>query len=278
MAVVYVGLALIVVGMNITEFPGFIADIFAGAFGLREGLAGVAGGVSAALLNGVRRGLFSNEAGMGTNPNAAATATVAHPAQQGFIQAFGVFFDTFFVCTSTAFIILSAGPSVYQPGVTGADPADGDLSGVLTTNALASQLGDWVPIVMVIVVFFFGYSSILGAFAYAEANIVFLRGGRWGTNLAKIAAVITSYIGAIATVYQVFILMDTFMALVTLVNLIALLSLGKHVAAILKDYERQKKAGIEEPKFVAAEAGLPAGTVTDWWGAQDASTESRQLG
>ena len=265
MAVVYVALALTVVVLNITAFPGFLADIVAGAFGLREGLAGIAGGVTAALLNGVRRGLFSNEAGMGTNPNAAATATVAHPAQQGFIQSFGVFFDTFFVCTSTAFIILSAGPAVYTPGVTGADPADGDVSGVLTTQALASQLGDWVPWIMVVVIFFFGYSSILGAFAYAEANIVFLRGGTAAHTLAKIATVITTYIGAVAALRHVFILMDTAMALVTVVNLAALLALGRHVAAILRDYERQRAAGIAEPLFVAADAGLPAGVRTDWW-------------
>ena len=105
------------------------------------------------------------------------------------------------------------------PGVTGADPADGDVSGVLTTQALASQLGDWVPWIMVVVIFFFGYSSILGAFAYAEANIVFLRGGTAAHTLAKIATVITTYIGAVAALRHVFILMDTAMALVTVVNL-----------------------------------------------------------
>ena len=275
MALIYIGLAAVVVVMNISAFPAFLGDIVAGAFGLREGLAGVAGGVVAALLNGARRGLFSNEAGMGTNPNAAATATVAHPAQQGFIQSFGVFFDTWFVCTSTAFIILSAGPTVFTPGVTGMGP-DGpntDVAGTLTTEALAAQLGGWVPWLMVVVIFFFGFSSILGAYAYAESNVVFLGGQTWLTVLCKISAVVCTFIGAVLALHKVWTLMDTAMVFITVVNLVALLALGRHVVALVRDYERQRAAGIERPRFTVEEAvaasGLPAGTATTVWHASE---------
>ena len=245
MAIGYVLIAVIVIGLNLGSVPGFLGDIVAGAFGLREGLAGVSGGVAAAILNGAQRGLFTNEAGMGTNPNAAATATVAHPAQQGFIQSLGVFVDSIIICTSTAFIILATGPAIYTPGVTGADS-----SASLTTNAVTSQLGDVMVWPMSIMIFFFGFSSILGAFAYAAVNADFLR-GRAGRNvLVASCAVITTGIGSVLALRTVWILMDTAMAFITIVNLIGLIALAGWVAGALKDYEAQVRSG-HTPVFVA---------------------------
>lgn len=243
MALVYLVAGIVVVLLNVGSIPGFLSDIFAGAFGLREGLAGVAGGVWATILNGVRRGLFSNEAGMGTNPNAAATATVRHPVQQGLIQSIGVFLDTVLICTMTAFIIFAADGSNYVPGVTLPEAA-----GTLTTEAVLSSLGQWMAWPMTVIIFFFGFSSILGAYAYAEVNMGFLRAPRWSLWLLRVVTVATTAIGAVLALTTVWTLMDTAMALITLVNLVALLLLGRWVVTALRDYEQQRAAGIE-PSF-----------------------------
>ena len=260
MAIGYVLIAAVVIALNLGSVPGFLGDIVAGAFGLREGLAGVAGGVMASILNGAQRGLFTNEAGMGTNPNAAATATVAHPAQQGFIQSLGVFVDSVIICTSTAFIILATGPAIYTPGVT---QADGAAS--LTTHAVTGQLGAWMVWPMSIMIFFFGFSSILGAFAYAAVNADFLR-GRSGRNVPVAAcAVITTGIGSVQALHTVWILMDTAMAFITIVNLIGLIALSGWVAGALQDYEAQVREG-HEPVFVAtANPYLPRALPGDVW-------------
>lgn len=249
MALAYLLIALAVVATNLPAVPGFLADIVAGAFGLREGLAGVAGGVWAAVLNGARRGLFSNEAGMGTSPNAAATATVRHPAQQGLIQALGVFLDTIVVCTATAFIILATGAPLYRPGVTGADEV-----GALTTNAVTTQLGAWMAWPMSVIIFFLAFSSILGAFAYAEVNLHFLRRRPGGTRAIAVVATVCAGIGALLPLPLVFGLMDTAMAVMTVINLVGVLALTRWVVAVLRDYE----AGLREeppggaPAFVGA--------------------------
>ena len=245
MAVVYVLVAVVVIGLNITSVPGFLGDIVLGAFGLRESLAGMAGGMMAAILNGAQRGLFTNEAGMGTNPNAAATATVAHPVQQGFIQSLGVFVDSIIICTSTAFIILATGPSVYTPGVTVAD-----ASASLTTDAVRGQLGEWMVWPMTVMIFFFGFSSILGAFAYAAVNADFLRGRAGRNYLIAALAVLATGIGSVQALQPVWIFMDTAMAFITIVNLIGLIALSGWVAGALRDYEEQGRQG-RTPVFVA---------------------------
>ena len=144
MALLYVLLALTMVVLNIGELPGVLGQIVGGAFGLREMAGGFTGGVAAALLNGVKRGLFSNEAGMGSAPNVAATATVSHPVKQGLIQSLGVFVDTMIVCSATAFIILVSG--VYRP-------ADSGMQGAtLTQSAVAANLGSWTMVLMTVLV------------------------------------------------------------------------------------------------------------------------------
>ena len=272
MAVCYVVMAVAVIALNASEIPGFLSDIVAGAFGLREGLAGLAGGVSAAILNGAQRGLFTNEAGMGTNPNAAATATVAHPAQQGFIQSLGVFVDSMIICTATAFVILATGPEIFTPGVT-----DENAAATLTTHAVTSQLGGWAEWAMSIMIFFFGFSSILGAYAYAAVNMDFLR-GRAGRNYVGAAiAVASTGVGSVLALRTVWVFMDFAMALITAVNVVGLIVLSGWVAGVLRDYEAQTRAGTE-PRFVATDnPHLPRQLPGEVWAPEEApeSTNAR---
>ncbi|WP_246462340.1 alanine/glycine:cation symporter family protein [Trueperella pecoris] len=274
MAIAYLVVAFIVVAVNIGHVPAFFSDVFYSAFGLREALAGTAGGLLAALINGLRRGLFSNEAGMGTNPNAAATATVAHPVQQGLIQSFGVFVDTMVICTATGFVIMTS-------GVLDLAKATPDDAGHLTTTAITQTMGGWMGWPVAIMIFFFGFSSILGAYAYGEANLVFLRASRPVHMAAKVAIVTFSFVGAILALTFVWALMDVAMFVVTVLNLVGVISLSGWVVAALRDYERQKSdivrdgfievddAGtprrVTEPVFVPARADLPGALDGDVW-------------
>ncbi|MDO5025375.1 MAG: alanine/glycine:cation symporter family protein [Trueperella sp.] len=257
MALAYIVLAIAVTVVNFRQLPLFFQDVFLAAFGLREALFGTAGGLLAALLNGTRRGLFSNEAGMGTNPNAAATATVAHPVQQGMIQSFGVFVDTILVCSATGFIILTSGMLDLQR--LGADD-----SAHLTADAIVGSLGSWVTIPLSIIIFFFGFSSVLGAYAYANANIVFLGGNAIADWAVRISVVLCSFIGAVLALTFVWTLMDTAMFVVTVVNLVALVKLSKWVVAALRDYERQKAQG-GEISFDPVAAGFPSDLDCSAW-------------
>lgn len=234
MAAAYVLLALIVIVLNLGQIGNYFADVFAGAFGLREGLAGTAGGLFATFQNGVKRGLFSNEAGMGSAPNAAATATTSHPVNQGLIQSLGVFVDTILVCTATSFMILLAGKAVYTPGTTPRSAA-----GTLTTEALQHTLGGWVVPVMTLLIFVFAYSSIIGNFSYAEVNLDFIKDSsalRW---VLRILVVVAVGLGAVAELPLVWNLADTTMVVMTAINLIAMLALGKYAIGAIKDFTRQ---------------------------------------
>ncbi|MDD9205236.1 alanine:cation symporter family protein, partial [Georgenia sp. 10Sc9-8] len=213
-----------------------------------------------AVLNGVRRGLFSNEAGMGTNANAAATATVRHPVQQGLIQSLGVFVDTVLVCSATAFIILAAGPGVYTPGTTTEEQA-----GALTTVAVTDQLGAWMAWPMSVIVFVLAFSSILGAYAYAEVNLAFLRGRPGGSRVLAAVTVVAAGVGAMATLSTVFALMDLAMALITVLNLAAILALGRWVVAALRDYEAAAEDGGEPRLLGVGNPRLPRDLDAEAW-------------
>ena len=181
MAVSYVLLALVIVAVNITHLPRVVEQIVGGAFGSKEMAGGFSGGIAAAMLNGVKRGLFSNEAGMGSAPNVAATATVSHPVKQGLIQSLGVFVDTMIVCSATAFIILVSGPQVYDPA------RAGKIQGAtLTQSAVAAGLGSWTTGLMTLLVFVFAFSSVLGNYVYAEVNLFFLGAKRRAINVFRV--------------------------------------------------------------------------------------------
>lgn len=252
MAVIYLVVALAVIVINVTDLPRVLGDIFAGAFGLKPALAGTGGSIIATLLNGVKRGLFSNEAGQGSVPNGAATADVPHPVQQGLVQAFGVFVDTILVCSATGFMILLASPEVYTPGREG-----GPESTALVQAALQEQFGSWTVWFMTLVVFLFAYSSTLGYSAFSEVNIDFLGWGDRGVFGLKVAMCIAVGLGALAEITLAWTLADLALALMTVFNMIACAFLGKWAYAALRDYERQRKAGIATPVFQAEEANLP---------------------
>ena len=242
MAVVYVLLALVIVGMNVGEIPTVFGQIISSAFGLNEAIGGTTGGILAAMLNGVKRGLFSNEAGMGSAPNAAATATVSHPVKQGLIQSLGVFFDTIVICSATAFIILVSGVyDINNPsGVAGA---------VLTQDSISAQLGTWTTIPMTLLIFTFAFSSILGNYSYAEVNLNFL--GVEGKLLNVLRTIVLAAIGfgSLSALTTVWALADVAMAAMATVNLVAIALLGKWAFGALADFEAMRKEGRDD-KFV----------------------------
>lgn len=237
MAIGYLLIALYVVAINLPAIPHVLGIIIKDAFGISQ----VAGGtLGAAMMNGIKRGLFSNEAGEGSAPNAAATADTSHPVKQGLIQALGVFTDTIVVCSCTAFIILLSGAYT-----------DGGLNGIaLTQHALQSQIGDSGPVFIAVAIFLFAFSSIIGNYYYGETNIRFLTGSRTVMTVYRIvSAGVMVMFGAMAGLDLVWTIGDVCMAGLTLCNLVAIVLLGKYAFRLLEDYRRQKKAGIREPRF-----------------------------
>lgn len=261
MALVYIVLALVVIVLNIDEIGFVFSEIFTSAFGLSEAFAGTAGGFTAAILNGVKRGLFSNEAGMGSAPNAASTATTDHPVRQGLIQSMGVFVDTMLVCSATAFIILTADASIYTPGAS--------LEGAsLTQSAVVSHLGGWIALPMTVLICVFAYSSIIGNYAYAEVNLDYLTGDRGHYDLyLRVAVIGAAMLGALLKIELVWGLADVAMGAMALVNLVAILLLGKWAIGALRDYEASGGA-----PFVAIDnPHLPGRLDTDIWTADNAT-------
>ena len=238
-AVLYILVSLFVVVINIGEIPGIIKTIFESAFGLREMAVGSMSGM---ILVGIKRGLFSNEAGMGSAPNAAATADVTHPVKQGLIQTLGVFTDTIVICSCTAFMIL-----LYS------DYATAGLEGIeLTQAALSSQIGPIGNIFIAVCILLFAFSSIVGNYYYGESNIGFMSNNKTILNVFRAMVVGMVLFGSVAKVQLVWDLADVFMGLMAIINLIAIALLGKYAFVVLKDYTDQKKAGIKDPVFIAS--------------------------
>ena len=250
MAIAYVAVALVVLAINIEHVPAMISLIVGHALGFRE-VAGAAFG--AALMQGMRRGLFSNEAGMGSVPNAAATASVSHPVKQGLVQALGVYFDTIIVCSATAFIILLSNPTF------GVDDPEGIG---LTQSALQGQVGDWAGPFLSIVIFFLAWSSVLGNTYYGEANIRFLSGTIGAVNGFRGLVLLCCLGGSLGSVALVWGLADLFMGFMATINLIAIVPLGGLAMALLKDYSQQKAQG-RNPVF--RRSSLPRARGVSLW-------------
>lgn len=233
MALGYIILAVIIIALNFRLFPHVLKLIFENAFGFDQALGG---GVGMALIMGIKRGLFSNEAGEGSTPNAAATADVSHPAKQGLIQALGVFTDTLVMCTCTAFIILCSGVA-YGPG-----NADGI---VLTQTAIDSALGySGIGSVFVsVAIFFFAFTSIVANYYYGETNLLFIRRSKLLIGVYRIAVAAMVFIGGIASLGFVWGFADITMALMTFCNIAAITVLGKYAVRCLKDYKEQRRQG-----------------------------------
>jgi alanine or glycine:cation symporter, AGCS family len=268
MALAYVTLALVIVAMNITNLPHVLSQIIGGAFGLHQMAGGFTGGIAAAMLNGVKRGLFSNEAGMGSAPNVAATATVSHPVKQGLIQSLGVFVDTMIICSATAFIIMVSGPSIYDPA------APGKMAGASLTQAvIGATLGSWTTGLMTVLVFVFAFSSVLGNYVYAEVNLFFLGANKNALNVFRVLVLGAIAVGATSKLATVWDLADVAMGLMALVNLVAIVLLGKWAFAVLRDYHRQVADG-QDPVFVADEADLPGTLDGDIWSSDQKESHS----
>ena len=250
MAVAYIVIALFIIIMNFNQIPSLFKTIFENAFGIKQV---VGGGIGAALLQGIKRGLFSNEAGMGSAPNAAATATVSHPVKQGLIQTLGVFTDTLIICTSTAFIILLSGVKL-----------DGSVKGIeLTQMALVSQVGSWGGTFISICILLFAFSSIIGNYYYGETNIQFITENKvvlYGYRILVAAMVL---FGSIASMDLVWNIADVFMGLMAILNLIAIVLLSKIAIKALQDYTAQKKAG-KDPVFYASSIPELGDEVEEW--------------
>lgn len=258
MAIVYIGLAVAVVLMNLDKVGPTFSLIVENAFGLRETLGGLAGSMSAAMMNGVRRGLFSNEAGEGSAPNAASTAHVTHPAKQGLIQSAGVFVDTILVCSATAFILFNADPEALKPYWTSSDPAGADM----TITALESTLGSWAGPIMVVLICVFAGSSVIGNFAYAEVNMDFLTKGKaWGDKLLKAIVIVSIVLGSVAELKLVWNFADLTMTGMALINIVSIVMLGKWAFGALQDYLRNR----ERPFVATGNPSMPGELPTDIW-------------
>lgn len=251
MAIAYILVALFIVFKNITSLPGVFKMIFENAFGFNQVLGG---GIGAALMHGIKRGLFSNEAGMGSAPNAAATATVSHPVKQGFIQTLGVFTDTLIICSCTAFIILLADV-----------PLDGSIKGIeLTQLALSSQVGSWGGIFISVCILLFAFSSIVGNYYYGETNIQFITDKKIYIHLYRISVGFMVFFGSLVSMDIVWNLADVFMGLMAIINLIAIVLLSKIAIKALEDYKYQKSQGIKDPVFYSSSIPELEGHITEW--------------
>ena len=235
MAVLYIGMAFVVIILNIKEIPSVISLIFKNAFGFEKIVGGTFGGM---VMIGIKRGLFSNEAGMGSAPNAAAAAEVSHPVKQGLIQTLGVFTDTILICTCTALIILLS--DVYTVG---------EASGIaLTQKALSSHIGGFGNIFVAICIFFFAFSSIIGNYYYGETNLEFINTNRTRLIIYRICTIAMILLGTIAPLGVVWAASNIFMSLMALINLVVILLLSKKALDALDDYRKQKKEG-KDPVF-----------------------------
>jgi AGCS family alanine or glycine:cation symporter len=237
MGVAYIVICLIIIAINIEQIPAIIVDIINSAFGLKEAGSGLVG---AAIVQGVKRGLYSNEAGMGSSPNVAAAAVPypPHPVSQGYLQMLAVFFDTIVICSCTAFVILLFKDTGTQ------------IQGIqLTQQAMAYQVGPWGSDFVTLAILLFAFTSIVANFAYADNNLKYLKmdhvWGRWFLRIGFLAMLV---FGSTASLPQVIALADLSTGLMTIVNVIALLLLTKVVVGITQDYHQQKNAG-QIPNF-----------------------------
>lgn len=235
MALLYLLLGLVIVALNITRFPEVFASIYTEAFGFNEVVGAALGTI---VLTGVKRGMFSNEAGLGSAPNAGASAAVTHPVKQGLVQTLGVYFDTFLVCSITAFIILVSNPDL-----------ENATRGIgLTQNAIVSNLGAWSSILLTVIVFLLAFSSILGNYYYGESNIEFISPRRAVLTSYRVLVVVAILVGSVASSDLIWNTADGIMGVMALVNLIAIALLSGLAFRLLRDYTRQRREG-RDPVF-----------------------------
>ena len=249
MAIGYVVVALYVLVVNIVHIPGLFMSIIEAAFGLKQA---VGGAVGVAMLQGIKRGLYSNEAGMGSAPNAAATSNVSHPVKQGLLQAFGVFVDTILICSATGFIVLLY-PEYNTIGEKGIK---------LTQLALSHSVGNWGAGFITLCIFLFAFSSLVGNYYYGEANLEFLTKSKTSMLVFRVLTVACVYLGSVASLGLVWDIADVSMGIMALMNIVVIAILSPKAVAIIKDYIRQRKEG-KNPVFKAKD--IPGLENTECW-------------
>lgn len=245
----YIAITVIVMLLNLEKLPGVLGIILSDAFSLRN-LAG--GALGATIMTGARRGLFSNEAGMGSAPNAAATANTSHPVKQGYIQTFSVFVDTLIICSCTAFIVLLADYQAF-PGLEGV---------ALTQKALTQELGPLGNYFISASVLLFAFTSIIGNYYYGQANVEFVTRNRLVMALFRTGVSVMVLLGAVLQLKLVWNMADLFMTVMALLNIYAIFRLRRQVLDVLADYRRQKQAGLD-PHFNPAD--VPSVKHADAW-------------
>ncbi len=234
MAVCYFLITIFVIVKNAGQLPAVFQRIFLEAFGLRQA---VAGGFGAVIMNGAKRGLFSNEAGSGSAPCAAAAADVEHPAKSGLLQAFGVFIDTIVICSCTAMIMLLT-PAELTAGLEGMD---------LLQVSMQYHMGDIGVIFIAVILWLFSFSTFIGILFYARSNVAYLFGDNWlSQTLYKLLALVMLFIGGLAAYTFVWDLGDFGIGLMTIFNMIALIPLAPQAVNALKDYEQKQKERREQ--------------------------------
>ena len=226
MAACYFFITVFIIIHNAPALPAVFERIFAEAFGLRQA---VAGGLGAVIMNGAKRGLFSNEAGSGSAPCAAAAADISHPAKEGLLQALGVFIDTIVICTCSAMIMLLM-PQSMGAGLEGMD---------LLQTAMRYHLGEFGVIFIAVILWLFSFSTFLGILFYARSNVAYLFGDSWAAQtIYKILALIMLFVGGLAAYQFVWDLGDVGVGLMTIFNMIALIPLAPKALASLREYEQ----------------------------------------
>ena len=233
MAVCYFGITIFLILKNIAVIPSVFQRIFEEAFGIRQA---VAGGFGAVIMNGVKRGLFSNEAGSGSAPCAAAAADASHPAKAGLLQALGVFIDTIIICSCTAFIMLVT-PQEQIAGLAGMD---------LLQASMEYHLGRFGVVFIAIILWLFCFSTFLGILFYARSNVAYLFGDNWLSQTAyKVVALVMLFIGGLAAYTFVWDLGDLGVGLMTVFNILMILPMSREALDSLREYERLRKQGVK---------------------------------
>ncbi|MEP3333688.1 alanine/glycine:cation symporter family protein [Sedimentitalea sp.] len=268
MALGYLAMALIIIVLNITSVPGVIVDIVANALGFREA---VAGGMGAAIAQGLRRGLFSNEAGLGSAPNVAATAYVKHPVSQGITQSLSVFIDTIIICSCTAFVILLS--DVYQPGAEGIDGV------ALTQQSMVSALGEWSQYFLTLAILLFAFSSIMYNYYLGENALSFMTDNPSAILVLRVAIIGIVFLGAVAPgAMTVFSFSDPMMGILAVVNLLALMMLFPVAMRMIQDFRTQLAQGIDKPVFDPAKFSDLDTDPTAWPDAPQAKVDAAAAG
>ena len=243
MAGAYLLIGLYTVITNITELPKVFSMIFSQAFDFKAFAGGMAG---SAVVIGIKRGLFSNETGMGSAPNASASASVSHPAKQGMVQVLSVFIDTLLICSATAMMLL----------LSGVQGESGVLDGIpFVQKAISANVGNWGIHFITLSIFAFAFSSLIGNYYYAESNILFIKNNKKLLFIFRITCLLAVFFGAQADFSMMWNIADITMGCMATVNILVILVLGNTAMKVLKDYEKQKKEG-KNPVFKAKDVGI----------------------